>query len=67
MLAVYDKVGRLLRGHPAEPRDVVDYVVLERHIVSPNSSWRVAGKLPPNTLYHNAQQEGTKALPTASS
>lgn len=65
-MAVYDKAGRLLRGHPAVPKDVVDYVVLERHIVSPNSSWRVAGKLPPNTLYHNAKRSGNKALPSAS-
>lgn len=65
VLAVYDKAGRLLRGHPTAPRDVVDYVVVERHIVSPSSSWRVAGKLPPNTSYNTGQGEA-KALPTAS-
>jgi large subunit ribosomal protein L45 len=47
VLAVYDKSGRLYRGHPTEPRTVVDYVVMERHIVDPNSSWRIAGKLMP--------------------
>ena len=44
---MYDKSGRLYRGHPTEPRTVVDYVVMERHIVDPNSSWRIAGKLMP--------------------
>lgn len=66
VMAVYDKAGRLLRGHPAAPRDVVDYVVLERHIVNPKSTWRVAGKLPPNTLSRRTEQGGTKALTTAS-
>ncbi|KAK6473160.1 39S ribosomal protein L45 [Huso huso] len=47
MLAIYDRFGRLMYGSEAVPRDVLEYVVFERHLVSPYSRWRMHGKIVP--------------------
>ncbi len=37
-----------MQGDPGVPRDVIDYVVFERHLVDPEKTrWRVLSKLPP--------------------
>lgn len=46
-LAVYDRFGRLMLGDEDEPRDVLEYLVLERHLVNPYGSWRLHGKIVP--------------------
>uniref|UniRef100_A0A674F5E5 Large ribosomal subunit protein mL45 n=1 Tax=Salmo trutta TaxID=8032 RepID=A0A674F5E5_SALTR len=46
-LAVYDRFGRLMMGSEEEPRDVLEYLVLERHLVNPYSMWRLHGKIVP--------------------
>ena len=45
--AVYDSAGSLIRGHPTKPKDVIDYVVLERSLSKEHPGWRIAAKLPP--------------------
>ena len=44
---MYDSDSRLVRGHPTKPKAVIDYIVLERNLTLDESSWRIAGKLPP--------------------
>uniref|UniRef100_A0A8C1E945 Large ribosomal subunit protein mL45 n=1 Tax=Cyprinus carpio carpio TaxID=630221 RepID=A0A8C1E945_CYPCA len=46
-LAIYDRFGRLMLGDEDEPRDVLEYLVLERHLVNPYGCWRLHGKIVP--------------------
>lgn len=46
-MAVYGRFGRLMMGSEEEPRDVLEYLVLERHLVNPYSMWRLHGKIVP--------------------
>ncbi|XP_062869086.1 39S ribosomal protein L45, mitochondrial isoform X2 [Trichomycterus rosablanca] len=46
-LAIYDRFGRLMLGDEEEPRDVLEYLVMERHLVNPYGSWRLHGKIVP--------------------
>ncbi|KAI7795014.1 39S ribosomal protein L45, mitochondrial [Triplophysa rosa] len=46
-LAIYDRFGRLMLGDEEEPRDVLEYLVLERHLVNPYGLWRLHGKIVP--------------------
>lgn len=36
-----------MMGSEEEPRDVLEYLVLERHLVNPYSMWRLHGKIVP--------------------
>lgn len=45
VMAVKDKHGRHLKGSDKEVREVVDYVVFERHLSNKHGKWRVCGKL----------------------
>ena len=56
VLAVYNAAGKLIRGHPSNPKRVIDYIVMERHLAKPGSGWRVAGKLPPQVPWKTLQQ-----------
>ncbi|XP_026874083.2 39S ribosomal protein L45, mitochondrial [Electrophorus electricus] len=46
-LAIYDRFGRLMLGDEEEPRDVLEYLVMERHLVNPYGCWRLHGKIVP--------------------
>lgn len=46
-LAVYDRFGRLMHGSESTVKDVLEYVVFEKHITNPNSNWRIHGKIIP--------------------
>ena len=47
MLAVYNFAGKLLKGHPSKTKNVIDYIVFERSLVSHDTTWKICGKLPP--------------------
>ncbi|XP_054032742.1 39S ribosomal protein L45, mitochondrial [Dryobates pubescens] len=47
VLAIYDRFGRLMYGGEETPRDVLEYVVFERHLVNPYGTWRMHGKVVP--------------------
>lgn len=47
-LAIYDRFGRLVLGDEDVPRDVLEYLVLERHLVNPYGRWRLHGKIVPS-------------------
>ncbi|XP_077108388.1 large ribosomal subunit protein mL45 [Ranitomeya variabilis] len=46
-LVIYDRFGRVECGSE-EPRDVLEYLVFERHLVNPYGSWRLHGKIVPS-------------------
>ncbi|XP_069763125.1 large ribosomal subunit protein mL45 [Narcine bancroftii] len=46
-LAIYDRFGRLMFGSEDLSKDVLEYVVLERHLVNPYGLWRMHGKIVP--------------------
>ncbi|CAB1460588.1 unnamed protein product [Pleuronectes platessa] len=47
-LAVYDRFGRLMLGSEETPKDVLEYLVIERHLVNPYGLWRLHGKIVPS-------------------
>lgn len=51
-LAIYDRFGRLMYGQEDVPRDVLEYVVFEKHLVNPYGSWRMHGKITPPWAPH---------------
>ncbi|XP_042329404.1 39S ribosomal protein L45, mitochondrial [Sceloporus undulatus] len=46
-LAIYDRFGRLMHGGEQAPKDVLEYLVFERHLVNPYGQWRLHGKIVP--------------------
>ncbi|XP_049716777.1 39S ribosomal protein L45, mitochondrial [Elephas maximus indicus] len=47
ILAIYDRFGRLMYGQEDVPKDVLEYVVFEKHLMNPYGSWRMHGKIVP--------------------
>lgn len=47
-LAIYDRFGRLMLGSEDQPKDVLEYIVIERHLVNPYGRWRLHGKIVPS-------------------
>ncbi|CAK6975658.1 S ribosomal protein L45%2C mitochondrial [Scomber scombrus] len=47
-LAIYDRFGRLMLGSEEQPKDVLEYVVIERHLTNPYGRWRLHGKIVPS-------------------
>uniref|UniRef100_H2Z6C9 Large ribosomal subunit protein mL45 n=1 Tax=Ciona savignyi TaxID=51511 RepID=H2Z6C9_CIOSA len=44
-LAIYDRFGRLMYGSPDVARNVLEFVIFERHISHPYGMWRIHGKI----------------------
>ncbi|PIK55606.1 putative 39S ribosomal protein L45, mitochondrial [Apostichopus japonicus] len=49
-LAIYDRFGRLEVGSEDTPKDVLEYIVLEKHLPSRYGAWRLHGKIVPHGL-----------------
>lgn len=47
-LAIYDRFGRLMLGSEDLPKDVLEYIIIERHLVNPYGRWRLHGKIVPS-------------------
>ncbi|NXE84636.1 RM45 protein, partial [Cochlearius cochlearius] len=47
ILAIYDRFGRLMYGGEELPKDVLEYVVFEKHLVNLYGTWRMHGKIVP--------------------
>ncbi|CAN9510713.1 unnamed protein product [Ophioblennius macclurei] len=47
-LAIYDRFGRLMLGGEEQPKDVLEYLVIERHLMNPYGRWRIHGKIVPS-------------------
>lgn len=46
-LAIYDRHGRLIAGDENKVKDVLEYIVFEKHIANEYGRWRMHGKLQP--------------------
>ncbi|KAH0554800.1 probable 39S ribosomal protein L45, mitochondrial [Cotesia glomerata] len=46
-LAVYDRFGRLIHGSEIVKKDVLEYVVFEKHIANQYGTWRIHAKIIP--------------------
>ncbi|XP_017285976.1 39S ribosomal protein L45, mitochondrial [Kryptolebias marmoratus] len=47
-LAIYDRFGRLMLGSEEQPKDILEYLVIERHLINPYGRWRLHGKIVPS-------------------
>ncbi|KAG8140072.1 putative 39S ribosomal protein [Naja naja] len=48
ILAIYDQFGRLMYGSEQIPKDVLEYVVFERHLLHRTGQWRLHDKIVPS-------------------
>lgn len=46
-LAIFDRFGRLMHGSEFVAKDVLEYIVFERHLANEYGSWRIHGKIIP--------------------
>jgi len=49
-LSVFDRFGRLIFGSDVVAKDVLEYVVFEKHIVNQYGMWRIHGKIIPDWM-----------------
>lgn len=49
-LAVYDRFGRLLFGSEVIAKDVLEYVVFEKHLANMYGKWRIHEKIIPDWM-----------------
>lgn len=49
-LAIYDRFGRLMHGSEILAKDVLEYVVFEKHITNEYGLWRLHAKIVPDWL-----------------
>lgn len=49
-LAVYDRFGRLIHGSETVAKDVLEYVVFEKHLANVYGSWRLHAKIIPDWM-----------------
>ncbi|XP_069120359.1 large ribosomal subunit protein mL45-like isoform X2 [Argopecten irradians] len=63
MLAIYDRFGRLMYGSDTVPRDVLEYVVFEKHIVNMYGEWKMHNKITPKWMAPQAPQIRTQVKP----
>nr|CAG4648235.1 EOG090X0DDP [Moina brachiata]SVE93256.1 EOG090X0DDP [Moina brachiata] len=50
LLAVYDRFGRLLYGSEVIAKDVLEYVVFEKHLANMYGKWRIHEKIIPDWM-----------------
>ncbi|KAJ8307194.1 hypothetical protein KUTeg_015278 [Tegillarca granosa] len=50
ILAIYDRFGRLMFGNENVAKDVLEYVVFEKHVVDYYGKWKVHAKIIPSWL-----------------
>ncbi|XP_022913098.1 large ribosomal subunit protein mL45 [Onthophagus taurus] len=49
-LAIYDRFGRLMHGSKIIAKDVLEYVVFEKHLANEYGSWRIHDKIIPEWM-----------------
>lgn len=50
LLAIYDRFGRLMHGSEIIAKDVLEYVVFEKHLSNEYGTWRLHDKIIPDWL-----------------
>ncbi|XP_055950532.1 probable 39S ribosomal protein L45, mitochondrial [Argiope bruennichi] len=63
ILAIYDRFGRLMHGSEDTVKDVLEYVVLEKHITLPHGSWKLHAKIIPDWMPPKEPIKKTYYLP----
>lgn len=64
VMAIKDKHGRHITGSDKEVKEVVDYVVFERHLTSKYGVWKVCGKLHPLPQRTNTGKQLARTVPS---
>ncbi|XP_065169106.1 large ribosomal subunit protein mL45-like [Atheta coriaria] len=59
MLAIYDRFGRLMHGSEILAKDVLEYVVFEKHLANEYGKWRVHYKIIPDWMPPREPSETT--------
>nr|XP_006821245.1 PREDICTED: 39S ribosomal protein L45, mitochondrial-like [Saccoglossus kowalevskii] len=62
-LAIYDRFGRIMQGSETSPKDVLEYVVFEKHLMDKYGSWRIHGKIVPPWATHREPIIKTMVVP----
>lgn len=60
---MYDRFGRLLHGSEALPKDVLEYVVFEKHLSNKYGRWRIHDKIIPDWMPPKPAAARTLVLP----
>ncbi|XP_031834151.1 mitochondrial ribosomal protein L45 [Nomia melanderi] len=63
ILCIYDRFGRLLKGSEILRKDVLDYIVFEKHLSNQYGTWRLHGKIIPSWLPPEEIATKTYTLP----
>lgn len=63
ILAIYDRFGRLIQGSEILRKDVLEYIVFEKHMANEYGTWRIHGKIIPPWMTSTDISEGTYVLP----
>lgn len=63
ILAIYDRFGRLIQGSEILRKDVLEYIVFEKHLANEYGIWRIHGKIIPPWMKSTNVAEGTYVLP----
>ncbi|XP_011141504.1 probable 39S ribosomal protein L45, mitochondrial isoform X2 [Harpegnathos saltator] len=63
ILAIYDRFGRLIQGSEILRKDVLEYIVFEKHLANEYGIWRIHGKIIPSWMTPKDISEGTYVLP----
>lgn len=64
VMAIKDKHGRHITGSDKEIKEVVDYVVFERHLTNKYGMWKVCGKLHPLPQRTNTGKQLARTVPS---
>lgn len=62
ILAIYDRFGRLIQGSEILRKDVLEYIVFEKHLANEYGVWRIHGKIIPSWMTSTDIAEGTYVL-----
>nr|XP_018903060.1 PREDICTED: probable 39S ribosomal protein L45, mitochondrial isoform X1 [Bemisia tabaci] len=63
-LAIYDRFGRLMYGSEVVAKDVLEYVVFEKHIINVYGKWRVHDKIIPDWMPPREPLSKTQVIPS---
>ncbi|XP_014278875.1 large ribosomal subunit protein mL45 [Halyomorpha halys] len=63
-LAIYDRFGRLMHGSETVPKDVLEYVVFEKHLANRYGRWRIHDKIIPDWMPPKEPLKRTFAITT---
>ncbi|KAG6798513.1 39S ribosomal protein L45, mitochondrial [Apis mellifera caucasica] len=63
ILCIYDRFGRVLLGSETVKKDVLDYIVFEKHLSNEYGIWRIHGKIIPDWMSPIEVSSKTYILP----